>query len=108
MSIENIRSSLNALENLARNLGLDPQELSQRRDALSESGGEPGAQHDSVTLTSNTLRRLQMNLSNEEPITWEQAQTTLQGVQNASSDGLLQAHGGLDPQRVFALLGMDE
>jgi len=109
MSIENVRSSLNALENLARNLGLDTQDFTQRRDPLQEQDGQQiGQEADSVSLTSSTLRRLQMTLGSEEPISQEEAAQAVQHVRLASSEQLLQAHGGLDPQRVFALLGSDD
>lgn len=112
MSVENIRNSLTALENLAQNLGLDMQDINQRRETAPADVQGDATQHDtrpdSVQLTSNTLRRLHLSLSNEEPITWQQAQGALQEVRNASPEQLRQAHGGLDPQRVFALLGSDE
>lgn len=104
MSIESVRSSLNALENLAKNLGLDMQDIQRRDQAAPNAEQRP----DSVNVTSNSLRRLQMNLDNEEPISKEEAMQTLQHVRNSSSEQLLQAHDGLDPQRVYALLGMDE
>lgn len=113
MSVETVRNSLTALENLARNLGLDMQDINQRRETAPQDGQGDTSHYndtrpDSVSLTSGTLRRLHMSLSNEEPITWQQAQGALQEVRSALPEQLRQAHGGLDPQRVFALLGSDE
>lgn len=108
MSIENIRSSLNALEYMAQNLGLDMQELTRRREALEKNELEPEYVPDGVNITSGTLSRLHASLGDEEPVSHEEALASLQEVRNASSTELGQVHGGLDPQRVFALLSYEE
>lgn len=97
-----------ALEEMANSLGLDMHEQAQRREAQQPAKEDAAPRPDSVEITPSTLRKLQARLNQEEPLTPEQAQKALEQVRNAEARELEQAHGGLDPARVFALLGLDE
>lgn len=108
--IESLRSSLTALEDLARNLGMNPEELYQQRSESQNTNNIQGSSPDtdSVDITPITLRRLQSTLSNEQPLEYEDALNTLGTIQNAMPDDLAEVHGHLDPQRVYSLLGLKD
>ncbi len=100
-TIESIRATL---EDLARGQELGLREQSQRQETTQTEGNDS----DSVQISAFSLRRMQASLDDAAALTSKEAFDTLEQIQNASQEELLNAHQGLDASRVFALLGIDE
>ena len=107
-AIDSVRSSLLALEDLAKNLGLELQDPALRGSSVVADQNRPQSETDNVAITGGGLRRLQMHLGSEEPISHEEALGILQGLRQVSPLDLGSAHGHLDPARVAALLGQED
>ena len=95
-------SGIQPLDNTQVNL---PQSEVQP-DAGRRADGAARPQGDIVDVKARSLAWQRMDTQGEEPISREQAFETLNAIINAPVEELAQAHTGLDPQRVYQLLGL--
>ena len=96
-------SSINPLDPLQ---AAQPQSETQA-EASRRAAASPRGQGDIVDVKARSLAWQRMDAEGEEPISRDQAFATMQTVASAPLEQLALVHSGLDPQRVFQLLGLN-